>query len=150
MVSMGMFFVYYKTYTPSERIYAIVGIFICLAGIAFNDMISNANWVHKSKNNKFFIQKGNMSQLTDYYDEHVVVLNPENLKLKNLNELQYAFPDKKTYDEFKKKHNLKTISLNDYLYKKAEEWDTDINNWGKVDTLWVMMGLNTKYVKLII
>ena len=41
IVSMGMFFVYYKTYTPSERIYAIVGIFICLAGIAFNDMISN-------------------------------------------------------------------------------------------------------------
>lgn len=150
IVSMGMFFVYYKTYTPSERIYAIVGIFICLAGIAFNDMISNANWVHKSKNNKFFIQKGNMSQLTDYYDEHVVVLNPENLKLKNLNELQYAFPDKKTYDEFKKKHNLKTISLNDYLYEKAGEWDTDINNWGNVDTLWVMMGLNTKYVTTIL
>jgi len=149
-VSMGMFFIYYKTYTPPERIHAIVGIFICLAGLSFNDMISNYNWVHKSKNNRFFIQKGDMSQLTDYFDEHVVVLNPENLNLKELEELQYAFPDEKTYLDFKKKHNLKTISLNKFLYRKSEKWDDDINNWGKADTLWMMMGSNTKYVTTIL
>jgi len=152
-----MFF-YNKNNITYKTIYPIIyGLLICTIGLVTHNFIANYNWLYKSNNNKFFKRNGvQNAQLSPYNidrDKYIVILNPENLKLKNLEELTYIFTASQ-FKKFKHKYKLKTLSYDNYFAKNTDnKWNNQQLKWGTnkdFRVFWNSFSKNTHYVTTIL
>jgi hypothetical protein len=151
-----MFFYNKYKFTPKTIPHIVYGVLICTIGLTMHNFIANYNWLYKSNNNKFFKRNIKNSQLSPSDvdgDKYVVVLNPDNLKLKNLEELTYIFTSSQ-FKKIKHKYKLKTLPYDDYFAKNTDnKWNNQQLKWGSnkdFRIFWHSFSKNTHYVTTIL
>ena len=149
-----MFFFNYSRYSSLEIKYVISGLIICIMGLATHNYITSYNWLYKATDNKFFHRNKSNSMLNQKTtDKYIVVLNPENVKLKNFNENTYIFTTNE-FEKFKRKYKLQTTTFDNYVSTKSNsKWNERQLKWGTdedMGMLWDGYEKNMQYVPTIL
>ena len=149
-----MFLKYSGQYTSLEKKYSFCGLIIILIFIYCHDFMASQSLLHRSKTgNKIFKLKGNQTQIGAQIGvQYFIIENPKQLKDTNFKAEVYGFDSQEKAKKFIKKHKLKVITYDNYLYRwstKDGDWDDQINKWGDLSVIWTMIGRSTKNVVTI-
>ena len=118
----------------------------------FHDKMAASALLHKEDDKqKMFKRKGKVSQVYDTRaTQYYIIMNPKQLKTLDSDCVSYGFGNVEQSKKFIKKNKLHVVTFDEYLYKiKGDEWNDEIEKWGKTDIVWPMLGAHTKSVVTI-